>query len=724
MGIFACYLDENGEYQWTDKPDPNWKLIPEITKPDEIPIKTKVASSTQTSHLNQNPTPTPNSEPTLSPEPTPTRFSEKINADGSKTIYDYENRYTINYTKEYGYIAFNDKGEEVYHIYPDGNVDIKTYGLEGKDGFVICHDNTSIDEMGSNMTLVDSVDKIEYSFRNGKLVKRVYKDGSSDNITYNNDGTYSVKRLNMVGDEEIFQYDEHNILYREDYSFILENGNYGAYSRVYLYDVDVYDEKKVFLEGNEVVDYYYDDNYDSHRVVIGKIDNDGNYVINGENGEVSTYNAFGQRIKRIDSSGNVYDYDYDYVKNSQIVTRNDRRSYSKINHIEYDEEAYNNIIKSFNSVGSSYQGVITSACSSIESAVNSFPDSYSSAGISSVGSSVEGHIGLISSLGEMTNYSILAYQTCDEELKSGLESLIDSLFGDSDTTLSENFKKAINNTIEERDGIISYKEGTIFKNTSCIVDLLMNSPNITFLDGEELEEFKKNYNLAPLDTLLVGKETENINGVDFDIYRVVDANDYDGEGYNKYVKESNELASNINDDVLKYMKDKGTHIVYYSGHTVDKTSYDENGNYSNNYYAGYAQSLTRGAVSVYRKKNPNDIEPILHEMGHTLDHCICYDQTGEIGKSTTQEGYDYSFLPNKTNTRELALKESDACYDEYRYLYFYNNYKCMPNEFFAESFSNYYTTDVEQHEKYADLIPETFEFFSNIEKWVGEQNAN
>ena len=716
MGVYACYIDEYGEYQWTDKPDPNWKLIPEITKPDKIPIKTKVASSTPTP--SSEPTPVPQPEPT--PQPTPTRFSEKINADGSKTIYDYENRYTINYTKEDGYIAFNDKGEEVYHIYPDGNVDIKTYGLEGKDGFVIWHDNTSIDEMGSNMTLVDSVDKIEYSFRNGKLVKRVYKDGSSDDITYNNNGTYSVKRLDVDGNKEVYQYDEHNILYREDYSFILENGNYDAYSRVYLYDVDANINKQFFLEGNEVVDYYDDDNDDSHRVVIGKIDNDGNYVINGENGEVSTYNAFGQRIKRIDSSGNVYDYDY--AKNSQIVTRNDQRSYSKINHIEYDEEAYNNIIKSFNSVGSSYQGVITSACSSIESAVNSFPDSYSSAGISSVGSSVEGHIGLISSLGEMTNYSILAYQTCDDSLEKGLYLLIDSLFGDSDTSLSEKFKKAISNTTEDRDGIISYNEDTNFKTTTCIVDLLINSPSIIFLEGEELADFRKNYNLAPLDTLLISKETENINGVDFDIYKVIDTSEfiYGVKEYNKYISESNKVLSNIDEGVLEYMRNKGAHLVYFSSHTVDNASYDENGKYSGNTYSGYAHSVTRGAVSVYGYEP----ETILHEMGHTLDHCLYYDQTGEYGTTTT-DGYDYGLMPNKTNTRKLAHREYGAYNPNYQYVEDYSNDDSyIPCEFFAESFRNYYTTDAEKRERFARTIPETFKFFDDIEKWVGEQNAN
>ena len=131
---------------------------------------------------------------------------------------------------------------------------------------------------------------------------------------------------------------------------------------------------------------------------------------------------------------------------------------SKFNHIEYDEEAYNTILKSFNGIGESYKGTIKNACSDIESAINSFPDSYSASGISSIGSSIDGHIDLISSLAEITNYSLLAYQACDEDLKYQLESLIDSLFGDSETSLADYYKSIIKSAIEEKDGILKYKE--------------------------------------------------------------------------------------------------------------------------------------------------------------------------------------------------------------------------------------------------------------------------
>ena len=688
MGIFACYLDENGEYQWTDKPDPNWKLIPEITKPDEIPIKTKVASSTQTSHLNQNPTPTPNLEPTLSPEPTPTRFSEKINADGSKTIYDYENKYTIICDKEgRHYHAYDDQNQEVYQI-SDG----KAY-FNLKNGYYIMSDKeVNIEDISSNMAVTTDQGQT-FVLSDNRILKETTGDGVVYKYFYDEDGKYHKE--SATGDIIYYENDK-------EFKHIYPNNDVSINSD---------DGKTLVIHPNGDYVMYGDET----TYGICEIDENNDIVCKDSSGNITVFNERGLLKKSIDKNGKIYEYDYD--NELRTTTINGKKTYSKINHIEYDEESYNKIIKSLNSVGSSYQGVITSACSSIESAVNSFPDSYSSAGISSVGSSVNGHIGLISSLGEMTNYSILAYQTCDDSLEKGLYLLIDSLFGDSDTSLSEKFKKAISNTIEERDGIISYKEGTIFKNTSCIVDLLMNSPNITFLEGKVLEKFMKDHYLNEMDSMLIVKDKDMINGVEFDIYKIIDTNNLDTIGFNKYTNDCNNVISNVDKNVLKYLSNNGANIIYCSNYTVAPDIYNKR-------YAGLAWPDKFDALSVYDSTRSDDTEAILHEMGHTLDHCLYYDQTGEYG-TTTIDGYDYGLMPNKTNTRELAHKEYGAYDPDYQYVADYSNDDSyVPCEFFAESFRNYYTTDAEKRERFACTIPETFEFFDNIEKWVGEQNAN
>lgn len=139
------------------------------------------------------------------------------------------------------------------------------------------------------------------------------------------------------------------------------------------------------------------------------------------------------------------------VNNNNNATKTNK-STSKFNHIEYDEDAYTAILNGLNSVDGSS---ISSACSDIESTVNSFPDSYS-CNIGEVGSSIEENISLISSLSKMVNYSLLAYQSCDEALIDRLYSLVDSLFGDSDTSIGDFYKSIIRSSIEEENGILKY----------------------------------------------------------------------------------------------------------------------------------------------------------------------------------------------------------------------------------------------------------------------------
>lgn len=131
---------------------------------------------------------------------------------------------------------------------------------------------------------------------------------------------------------------------------------------------------------------------------------------------------------------------------------------SALNHIEYDEESYNTIMRTFNSISDSYKGTISSACSNINRAVSSFPDKYSVSGLDGVEENIESKISLIKSLSEIINYSILAYQACDETLRDGLYSLVDSLFGDTESDLSDYFKNITDSIVEEKDGILKYKD--------------------------------------------------------------------------------------------------------------------------------------------------------------------------------------------------------------------------------------------------------------------------
>ena len=443
MGVYACYIDENGEYQWTDTPDSSWKLVPEITKPNEI----------------QN-----------------------------IVIHDSKNNCEIHCSSEQGYIAYNSNKEEIYHIYPDGTTSIK----DSDGNNIVTNEPLSIDQMSYNM-IIYGKDGHAYIVCPGKpaeeLISYSEKNPNSNITVTDKDGyTYKCKNGDYTYDKRIIDTDD-EYYYRET---ILNKD--GSYSEIELdrenshkvityydkngvnYKVDNYlgdnncvssiitADGWIYLKDSKVVEF--DDEYDYiGEKTIGnyEIDDNGNYIIKDLNGNTTIYNQYGgrkqyidsfgnttiynekgQRVQYIDSKGKVYDINDD--TDAQITTLNGRKSYSKFNHIEYDEEAYHDILNSLNGVGSSYKGVITSACSNIESAVNSFPDGYSSAGISSIGSSVEGHIGLISSLGEMTNYSLLAYQTCDESLREGLYLLIDNLFGDNELALANRFKNLINNT--------------------------------------------------------------------------------------------------------------------------------------------------------------------------------------------------------------------------------------------------------------------------------------
>ena len=396
------------------------------------------------------------------------RLIEKSNPDGSTTIIDNENGYTIDYTKENGYIAHDKNGEEIYHIHPDGNVKIKTSNGEYIN---IKNDAIDIGTLKNNAIFTDEDDKL-YTIQDGRVVKVEYIDE-----------TTNCKCVHDFTSGNKLYYDYNNKC------FIVESP-YGEKT------MTTSDSSKYILKPDGT--YSISSNQEQGTYIIDK---DGNFVFKSSNGPETIYNNTGEKIKYIDIDGTVYDF----RTNTQIITKNGKKTYSLINHIEYDEESYNKILTTLSGIGGSYKGNIISECSNIESAISSFPDSYSSSSVSSVESKVEGHTELISSLAEMTNYSLLAYQTCDEELKSGLYLLVDSLFGDGETRLANNFKNSIKSSIEDRDGdnILEYAENTNFKilSKNAIVDstYIDNDNNKWYLNknkvviGVEGNNLKINY---------------------------------------------------------------------------------------------------------------------------------------------------------------------------------------------------------------------------------------
>ena len=354
----------------------------------------------------------------------------------------------------------------MYHIYPSGEVKCRTANEE-----YITLKNSAIDigTFKKEAIFTDEDDKL-YTFKDGKIVKVEYIDSITKGKCIHD---------YVSGEKRYFDYN--------DNCFMIE---YSSGDK----KLKCSDESEYVLKADGT--YITDNEYGTYT-----IEKDGRIVFKKNDGSQIICNSTGEKIRYIDKSGNIYDY----ITDTQIVTKNGKKTYSKINHIEYDEEAYNTILKSFNGIGESYKGTIKSACSDIESAINSFPDSYSASGVSSIGSNIDGHIDLISSLAEMTNYSLLAYQTCDDTLKEGLYLLIDSLFGENETNLANRFKNAISNTIEDKDGdsILEYSENTNFKvlSENAIVDstYIDDNNNIWYLNkhniviGVEGNDLKINY---------------------------------------------------------------------------------------------------------------------------------------------------------------------------------------------------------------------------------------
>ena len=411
--------------------------------------------------------------------------------------YQFINGYEVYYDKYYGYKGYrpNEDGpsELVYEINPDnGFTSIKT-----KNGYTLFFKNLTPEDIKPGASFINTLDG--QCFFDGSVITKSTCDCYVDNDIYFDNISRGFIDIGDGVLETIYNENDYinnvydmdgNLLYEifhdSDESFYIKYHK-GIPVVFHEYVDGVLTERKAVTD-TEIINYY---NIDDELCRIRKadgtytfprnsfleiypdgtyfyagergtytVDKDGNIICKNSEGQQTFFDKYGKEYQIIfpDGSSIFYDEKLD----SKRVIKDGKTTYSKINHIEYDEESYNKILNTLNGFeGSNIDG----ECDKIVDIVNGFPDSCSTSGIEDVKNDVKNHVNLIKSLSEMTNYSLLAYQTCDEELREGLYLLVDSLFSENEKELGERFKNAIKNTIEDRDNdkILEYKEGTNFK---------------------------------------------------------------------------------------------------------------------------------------------------------------------------------------------------------------------------------------------------------------------
>ena len=373
------------------------------------------------------------------------------------------NNYWIFHDENDVYTAYGEESKVMYSVSrrEDNNFVLKLYSkcdtavpiiIDGEKPFnfeMMKPDCVIHSRSGKEITLKDfAVTKMVYDVENGEHIERLYNDENIVESWYDSSGKIIYRETD----------DNHlNVQLQEDFinkttSYYSKDGN--------LYCVEYEDGRKEYSYDEDPFIIYKDGTF-SYKKSKGNytIDSNNNFICVDEDNNQIFLDSVGHKYKEITANGTVYDYD----KNSQATIRNGKVSYTTINHIEYDEEAYDNILNSLNNVESSYSSTIESAYSNISDTVGSFPDSCSF-NVMDIANGIRGHITLVNSLKESINYSLLAYQATESDLKDALNILIDDLFGESEIGLATIFKHEIYNTIEDRDNdkIMEYKKGTNF----------------------------------------------------------------------------------------------------------------------------------------------------------------------------------------------------------------------------------------------------------------------
>ena len=171
-----------------------------------------------------NPQPELNSTPSLNINSSPTvsfssdRFHEYSNPDGSKTIIDNLNDYTINYTEAEGYAAYDKNGDCVYIIDNNGTafINLKHYNDDG--GFIISDSPLTIEDIDKNMCIKTGNGGYVY-YLSDRYVKKIdsFKEDGSLVLTrfFEVNGDYQFEWYNDDGSIDINYYKKDDKLYKK-----------------------------------------------------------------------------------------------------------------------------------------------------------------------------------------------------------------------------------------------------------------------------------------------------------------------------------------------------------------------------------------------------------------------------------------------------------------------------------------------------------------------------
>ena len=480
---------------------------------------------------------------------------DKTYANGAKDVYengvitssfrsDGSLAVKYNYDSKGGYTAFDENNKELFHVYDSGKISCK-YDNGANDYVSRVNDGCSFDVETGQLTIYEkdgkfiildtlNADNPKDLFENGIPTNSLRSDGSiavkyqldsnGGYIVYDADDnelfhvsqsgliTYNGVNERIISDGEWHYNIENNQLtiHKDDLLYIVEDGKLCKMIDNYFHDVYFYDkDENVYLieESNGDKNYvnasiilHSDgsfENSETHERGSYIYDNDGSIECIFESGDKYTYDSKGGLLLKEDSLGNKYDY----RKMSEVHVQNGESYAYRMNHIEYDEEKYNNILKSLVQTYDEYSADIDSIFNDVGDTINSFSEKYPIDAVTKINKKVNEDIKLLDSLKENINYSLLAYQACDNSLKDNLNGLIDALFEGEDSNAVKNFKSIIEQHVEDRnnDNIIEYKLDTDFSKLSKklpVQQVVDDNGNIMFfnengqlvsLDGKDVE---------------------------------------------------------------------------------------------------------------------------------------------------------------------------------------------------------------------------------------------
>lgn len=380
------------------------------------------------------------------------------NGEGIITSFDNEVGVLCKFDK-YQIHIYTDNTNDGYKSFPLDRVDYEINGNEIKlkfDNYDETFEYVYCDRRIKTENYYDINGNLYYTSTyqdDGSYVKKYsngsYEDHSSDGsfVRYEEDGRirYFDKRkheyliIEPDGRElVILDYDQQLLINLENYALTLRP------------DGTLYDGNNP--ETNKCIGTYY-------RDAAGYIhlDIDGRSVIINNSYSIE---------KIIEENGDIKTFNYDIQ--SMKTIHNGDEIYSMINHIEYDEDEYDHIMKTMVRLYEDNIDIIDNKYQLINS---KFEEVEYSNDISSIKSNIIDNITQIDNIKKIINYSLLAYQTCDQDKVDKANILIDDLFDNEDSNLVKQYINTVNETIEDRnnDSILEYMADTNFDSLASTV---------------------------------------------------------------------------------------------------------------------------------------------------------------------------------------------------------------------------------------------------------------